>query len=181
MTATNGAGSLAAETAALAITYVAPELVGELFDEVFDQGVGEETIATAQVFAGEALGFAVEGAGVTIDPATGVLTVSTDAALSGETVTVTATNSGGSAAASFLLTVEAEELPEFPPMIADGAWSAAEVRDAAPAGRRRVEIPAAAAVEGFELCLYSGPADGIGNRAGARRCSRAGATSPTAA
>ena len=163
VTATNGAGSFAAETAALAISYVAPALVGELFDEVFDQGVGEETIATAQVFAGEALSFAAEGLGVTIDPLTGVLTVSTDAALSGETVTVTATNSGGSAAASFLLTVEAEALPEFPPMVADGAWAAAEVRDAAPAGRRRVEIPAAAAVEGFEICLYSGPADGIGN------------------
>jgi hypothetical protein len=166
VTATNGAGSLAAETAALAVTYVAPALVGELFDEVFDQGVGEEAIATAQVFAGEALGFAARGLGVTIDPATGVLTVSTDAALSGETVTVTATNSGGSAEASFLLTIEAEELPEFPefpPMIADGAWTAAEVRDAAPAGRRRVTIPAAAAAEGFEVCLYSGAADGLGN------------------
>ena len=141
MTATNGAGSLAAETAALAISYVAPALVGELFDEVFDQGVGAETIATAQVFAGEALSFAAEGLGVTIDPLTGVLTVSTDAALSGETVTVTATNSGGSAAASFLLTVEAEALPAFPPMVADGAWAAAEVRDVAPAGRRRAEIP----------------------------------------
>ena len=163
VTATNGAGSQAAETAALAVSYVAPALVGELFDEVFDQGIGAETIATAQVFAGEALSFAAEGLGVTIDPTTGVLTVSTDAALSGETVTVTATNSGGSAAASFLLTVEAEALPEFPPLVADGAWTAAEVRDAAPAGRRRVEIPAAAAVEGFEICLYSGLADGVGN------------------
>ena len=163
VTATNGAGSHAAETAALAISYVAPALVGELFDEVFDQGVGAETIATAQVFAGEALSFAAQGLGVTIDAITGVLTVSTDAALSGETVTVTATNSGGSAAASFLLTVEAEELPEFPPLVADGAWTAAEVRDVAPAGRRRVEIPAAAAVEGFEICLYSGLANGVGN------------------
>ena len=60
--------------------------MGELFDEIFDQDGGSETIATAQVFAGEGLSFAATGAGVTIDPATGVLTVSTAAALSGEVV-----------------------------------------------------------------------------------------------
>ncbi len=38
------------------------ERSGELFDEIFDQAPGSETVATAQVFTGENLGFAVIGA-----------------------------------------------------------------------------------------------------------------------
>ena len=106
VTATNKAGTLAVETAALSVTHVAPTLAGELVEEVFDQGAGVQTIETAAVFAGENLGFAASGAGVEIDAATGVLSISTDTALS-ETVTVTAGNSGGSVSASFLLTIEA--------------------------------------------------------------------------
>ena len=105
VTGSNSVGRHAVETASLTATHVAPTVVGELLDEIFDQEEGSETIATAQVFAGQGLSFAATGAGVAID-ATGVLTVSTAAPLSGEVV-VTATNSGGSAEARFFLTVEA--------------------------------------------------------------------------
>ena len=159
VTALNTAGSRSAETPPLAITYVAPTRVQDLLEEILDQGVGPVAVETAGVFAGEALRFAANGAGVAIDPETGVLTVSTDAALS-ETVTVTATNSGGSAEASFQLTIEVDPAAGFPPPIADDAWSAREVRDLAPAGRRRIDIPDIGS-EGFELCLYSGLVDGI--------------------
>ena len=159
VTALNTAGSLSADTPPLAITYVAPTRVQDLLEEILDQGVGAVAVETAGVFAGEALRFAANGAGVAIDPETGVLTVSTDAALS-ETVTVTVTNSGGSAEASFQLTIEADPDAGFPPPIADDTWSAHEVRDLAPAGRRRIAIPDVGA-EGFELCLYSGLAGGI--------------------
>ena len=106
VTGTNSVGRAAVETASLTATHAAPTVVGELLDEIFDQDGGSETIATAQVFAGHGLRFGATGAGVAIDPATGVLTVSTAAPLSGEVV-VSATNSGGSAEARFLLTVEA--------------------------------------------------------------------------
>ena len=106
VTGSNSVGRHAVETASLTATHVAPTVVGELLDEIFDQDGGSETIATAQVFAGQGLRFAATGAGVAIDPATGVLTVSTAAPLSGEVV-VSATNSGGSAEARFILTVEA--------------------------------------------------------------------------
>ena len=71
VTALSSAGMLATETAAITATHVAPELVGGLFDEVFDQGAGPETVATAQVFSGRALVYAATGGGATIDPATG--------------------------------------------------------------------------------------------------------------
>ena len=48
-----------------------------------------------------------------IDPATGLVTIPTDAAVQA-TVTVTATNSGGSATSAFQVTVEAEERPLRP-------------------------------------------------------------------
>ncbi len=106
VTAVNKAGSVAVETAALTVTYAAPTRVGDLAEEIFDQGPGVQTIDTALVFTGENLSFSVTGADVGIDTATGVLTISTETALSAE-VTVTATNSGGSVEASFLLTIEA--------------------------------------------------------------------------
>ncbi|MER2509185.1 MAG: hypothetical protein ABTQ27_10550, partial [Amaricoccus sp.] len=60
----------------------------------------------APAFSGEALSFAVSGAGAVIDPATGVTRLPTDAARTAETVTVTASNSGGAAAVGFRVTVK---------------------------------------------------------------------------
>ena len=100
-----------------------------------------------------------------------MLTLSTDIALSDE-VTVTATNSGGQAAASFRVTVEA---PEFPGFLEDSSGRSREVRDAAPEGRRQVTIAAGVVPAGYELCLYSGPAEGRSN-ADWRKVMQAGAT-----
>ena len=80
---------------------VAPALVGELFDEVFDRDEGSVPVTTAQAFSGRALVYTVAGGGAAIDAATGVLSIRTDAAIA-EEVAVTATNSGGSATASFI-------------------------------------------------------------------------------
>ena len=149
-----------AETAALAIVHAAPVAPGGLADRSFAQGGGAAVIATAPAFAGADLRFAVAGAGASIDPVSGVLTIPTDAAIADALVTVTASNSGGSAEVRFRVAV-APALPAFPAALAAGQWSAAEVRDAAPAGRRRIAIGAGVVVPaGFELRLYSGPVAG---------------------
>lgn len=160
VSALNAAGALGAETAPLVVTQEAPVLVGELLDEVLDLGEGTETIATAQIFQGRGLSFGAAGAGAAIDPATGVLSLPTGAVRSAEEVIVTATNSGGAVSTGFLVTVE-DPAGLYPPAIAETLWSAVEVRDTAPAGRRRISVDAAVVVpSGFELRLYSGPQAG---------------------
>ena len=112
VTASNAAGAVVAVTAALPVTYPAPAVFGELPEEIFDEGTGPQLVETGFVFTGENLSFAATGR--VIDPETGVLTVSTDAPVSGETVTITATNSGGAASASLQITVEATPPLEEP-------------------------------------------------------------------
>ena len=107
VTATNAAGNLAVVTAALSITYVAPEAVGVLPEEVFDEGTGPQEVPAKGAFRGENLSFAANGAGASVD-SEGVVSIPTDVPLS-DTVTVTATNSGGSATQSFAVTVEPAE------------------------------------------------------------------------
>lgn len=125
VTARNSGGSAEAVTAALTVTHVAPVAKGELFEEILDEGTGPQEIPTAQDFEGEALVFAVEGAAAVIDAATGIVSIPTDSPVDGATVTVTATNSGGAAASSFLVTIEAAEVeePAGPPApLADDQW-----------------------------------------------------------
>lgn len=116
VTATGPDGSVTAVTAALPVSYPPPVARGELLEEIFDQGSGVQTVAAAPDFTGENLAFSVAGAGATVDPATGIVAIPTDTALS-DTVAVTATNSGGGATSAFPVTVEAagsEELLPFP-------------------------------------------------------------------
>lgn len=69
-------------------------------------------------FTGQSLTFSVTGDGVTIDPKTGLLTIRTDALLSGVSVVVTASNSGA-ATSAFRLTVGAAPVtPELPVEVA---------------------------------------------------------------
>ena len=82
-------------------------MVAPLADVAADAGAAPVAVEAAAAFAGAALTFAVSGTGATIDSATGVVTIATDQLLDGERITVTATNSGGSAQASFLATVRA--------------------------------------------------------------------------
>ena len=110
VTATNAGGSAAIVTAALAVTYAPPVAKGALHEVIADLGSDVETVAARADFTGENLSFAVSGAGATIDAKTGLVSIPTDKAVQA-TVTVTATNSGGSATSSFQVTVEAEGIP----------------------------------------------------------------------
>jgi hypothetical protein len=151
--------SIAASAEAMVIQ-PAPSVIGRLADLIVSAGVQALTVEAAAVFAGTDLVFAVTGAAATVDPATGRVTIPTDTPRAAEPVTVTATNSGGTAAVTFLVTVSAG-LADFPPAIPATRWSVAEVRDAAPEGRRRVAIaPDVVVPEGFELRVYSGPVPG---------------------
>jgi hypothetical protein len=85
----------------------APVAKGALFEEIFDQHSGLQTVAAAGDFTGAALEFSVSGAGASIEAATGLLTIPTERALDGVQVTVTARNAGGVASSSFRVTIEA--------------------------------------------------------------------------
>jgi hypothetical protein len=90
--------------------HAAPETSGPLPDEVFDGWSGPQTIDAAAAFSGAALVYALEpGAGpeIALDPATGRLTVETDAPFDGRVLAVTAANSGGTARTTVTVTVEA--------------------------------------------------------------------------
>ena len=65
-------------------------------------------MAAASAFTGAGLSFTVSGAGATIDAATGAVSIPTSALLSAASITVTATNSGGSASISFKVNVKGE-------------------------------------------------------------------------
>jgi hypothetical protein len=71
-------------------------------------------VNAAGVFAGAALVFGVTGAGATVVAQTGAVSIPTDRVLDGATVTVTATNSGGTAEASFRVDVTAPQAPAGP-------------------------------------------------------------------
>ena len=110
VTAANAGGSAETVTAALAVTHAPPVARGGLEEEIFDLGSGVQTVAAGADFTGEGLTFTVTGAGATIEPGTGLVSIPTDKAVQA-TVWVTATNSGGSARSSFQVTVEAEDVP----------------------------------------------------------------------
>ena len=115
-----------AVTPPLPVTYEPPALAAEPFEEIFDQGSGPQEVAAAPWFTGEALRFAAAGAGAGVDPRTGVLSIPTEAPLA-DLVTVTARNSGGSAAGSFFVTIEGEAF-ELPAMTA-AEWEVSAVRE----------------------------------------------------
>ena len=108
VTATNAAGTTAAETEPLAVTHAAPVAAGGLADVQFVRGSGPQTLDAAGDFTGADLAFTVTGDGAAIDAATGIVTISTDALRDGIEVVVTATNSGGNASSGFRLDVIAE-------------------------------------------------------------------------
>ena len=116
VTATNAAGRATAETGALAVTWPPPRAVGGLPDVSYFQHSGFQTVNASTDFTGEALRFSVAGEGVSVDPATGVLRISTETLRAGLEVVVTAENSGGVATSRFRLTVASAPVEEpFPP------------------------------------------------------------------
>jgi hypothetical protein len=119
VTATGKDGSADAFAPARQITYSAPTVIGDPPDEILDQHSGRQDIPTAHYFSGETLTFAVQGPNATIDPVTGVMSLLTDEALSGEIITVSATNSGGTVSVSIQVTIE-----ELPAEVGPGAFLA---------------------------------------------------------
>ena len=129
VTATNPAGAAEATTPALPVGLAAPKALGGLDDLLLDAGSGPATVDAAAAFAGTALTFAVSGPGATIDSATGLVTIATDAILD-ERITVTATNSGGSAEVSFQATVRATApVPGTPALAGSGVIGAPVTAD----------------------------------------------------
>ena len=116
---------------------IVPQVQGSLFDEVFDLDIGPQMVATAAVFSGENLSFAVTGAGAGIDTVTGEVSVPTDVEMDGAIIEVIATNSGGSATAAFQVTIEDISLEGALPF---GALT--------PAGAGGIAVPGSAITQG---------------------------------
>ncbi len=116
VTASNAAGSQVAVTEPILVVRAAPT-AGLIADVEFVRGSGPQTVAAGAVFGGDALVFSVDGVGAEIDPDTGVVSILTDVLRAGELITVRAANSGGSAAASFRVTVGAEAPDEVVPVL----------------------------------------------------------------
>ena len=105
-----GPRTVSARTAPALVRYAPPQELGLVLDDVFDLGSGPQTVDAGVDFSGEALTFTLlDGAGLSIDPATGVVTVPTDTADPGIRVEVQAANSGGTATSAFHVTVEEPE------------------------------------------------------------------------
>ena len=110
--ASNVAGVDSAVTPAVAVVRPAPTATGGLSDRAFVQGSGLQAINVAGDFivAGDpgldSVTWSVSGAGATISAA-GVVTIPTGTERAATAVTVTATNSGGSASSAFSVTVNA--------------------------------------------------------------------------
>ena len=75
-------------------------------------------MSTAFDFSGGGLSFRVSGNGVTIDPATGILSIDTSQLVDGVEIAVTASNSGGTVTSRFRLSVAALPLAEPPSLVA---------------------------------------------------------------
>jgi len=118
VTAVGAGGRTAAETLPITIAFPQPRLVGPLPDLDYAQGTGPHIMDVSPFFSGSSLSFTVTGPGVAVDPATGLVTVSAAALLSGVSVLVTAANSGGAAETRFRLTVGAAPAAVPPVLIA---------------------------------------------------------------
>jgi hypothetical protein len=148
VTAANVAGTAAAETAPVVVAHAPPRAAGGLADLVLALGAAPAVVEAAAAFEGAGLGFAVAGAGAAIDAATGTATVPADVRRTTEPVTVTATNSGGTAAAGFAVTVIA----------APAAAGVAPVVFALGAGPGAIDGAALFAGDVLGFALEAGPA-----------------------
>ena len=109
-------GYPAKTTPTLVIRNAPPVAAGALMDEIFDLDSGPEILDASVDFTGQGLAYSVTGPGVSIDPATGVLTIQTDSPVAGVAVVITALNSGGQAQSAFTLTIE-DDTPGVAPVL----------------------------------------------------------------
>ena len=165
VTATNEAGDAEAESAALAMVQAAPVLAGSLADVVLVQGGEDARIAAAAAFDGAALHYAVSGGGAVVEAATGVVRLSAVALVANETVTVRATNSGGSVETDFRFTVEAAAVGE-PEVAAPAALGTiADLRFAKGSGLQSLSAQAFFSGDALVYALEAAP-EGVTIRAG---------------
>jgi hypothetical protein len=159
VTARNAAGELAAVAGPLRAAWPAPVVTGTLGDLGLEAGTGTRSVDAAAAFAGEARRYAVSGAGASVDPLTGVVGIPTDAEVADAPVTVTASNSGGSATIAFRVTVTA---PLAAPVAVGGIPDQILEQDSGP---RTVSAQAAFRGEALGFALDAAPA-GVGIDAG---------------
>ena len=143
----------------LRAAWPAPVVTGTLGDLGLEAGTGTRSVDAAAAFAGEARRYAVSGAGASVDPLTGVVAIPTDAEVADAPVTVTASNSGGSATTGFRVTVTA---PLAAPVAVGGIPDQILEQDSGP---RTVSAQAAFRGEALGFALDAAPA-GVGIDAG---------------
>ena len=186
----------AATTPAITIVFTHPLPVGGIADLIYTQGTGPHIVDVSPFFSGSSLSFSVTGDGVSVDPATGVVTISADSLLAGTTVLVTARNSGGAAELGFTLKVtraepglaapEALDAPDVAFVLGEGTGTVAAAAlfvgealafslDAAPGGvtidpaSGLVSVPLGAPFEGAVTVAARNAAGAAHVRASARR------------
>lgn len=89
----------------MGVTFAPPSVAGPITARSYTQTTGAQTVEASDAFSGQDLRYSVSGAGATIDPVTGWVSIPTDALATEVAVTITATNSGGDATATFLISV----------------------------------------------------------------------------
>jgi hypothetical protein len=108
--AANRAGASEAKSSPILVVHPAPAVIGALPDLLLSHHSGDHFLDASSIFTGSSLTFDVTGEGVAVDPATGRITVATDSLRDGLVVTVTASNSGGTAVSRFTLSITAESV-----------------------------------------------------------------------
>ena len=159
VTGTNAAGATVVETTPIAAVQAPPTRTGAIGDQLLPVSAPPASIPAAEAFSGRALRFTVGGAGATIDATTGIVSISTAAARASETVTVTASNSGGSAEADFVIRVLAAP---------DALAAPAAVTQAQRTGTATLEASGWFAGEALAYTLEGGPAGVAINAASGR-------------
>lgn len=158
VTAFGSGGRSTAQTPEITIIFPKPQLVGPLPHLDYTQGTGPHIVDVSSFFSGNSLRFSITGDGVAVDPTTGIVTIDAEALLSGVSVQVTASNSGGAAESSFRLTVAAEA-PTEPVVVAPVALAPpAPVVLAKGAGTKTVAAAAFFSGTGLAFALVAPPA-----------------------
>lgn len=168
-TAVNG-NSPADQSVAFAPSYLvvdeAPAAVGSLSAVEFEAGDGTQTILSATVaaaFSGERLTYGIiSTGGATIDSSTGEVTILDPEEEFSETITITASNTGGQATQSVLVSC-VEEGDDFEIFISDNQWSVSEATEAEgqPEGTIKFTLGNITVPEGYGVRL-SANADTLG-------------------